>query len=396
MGRSAHDGPGAVGRQEQVDGTAGPRGRPGLPRRAPTAPLGQTLGEAVFRTGMTGYQETLTDPSPTTARSSCRPRRRSATPAGTTRTTSRRAIQVAGYVVRDPSRTPSNWRSRRSARRRAGARRGSSASGGDRHPRAGPAPARAGRDAGRRVLRLTRTGAAGRRAGRPGARRARRCSARTSTAPSPRRASTSCPPTAQTRGSGSRRWTSGSSPTRRGCSPRAASRPTCCPRTRTIERDRGAGPGRVLPVQRPGDPATADVPVALTRQVLERRIPLFGICFGNQILARALGRGTYKLRYGHRGHQHPGRSSTPPAGWRSPRRTTGSPSRARRGSGSTRPFGPARDHPHLPERRLRRGPARAGRARRSACSTTPRRRPGPHDAADLFDRFVDARWAGSR
>jgi len=41
--------------------------------------------------------------------------------------------------------------------------------------------------------------------------------------------------------------------------------------------------------------------VALTRQVLERRIPLFGICFGNQILARALGRGTYKLRYGHRG-----------------------------------------------------------------------------------------------
>jgi carbamoyl-phosphate synthase small subunit len=35
--------------------------------------------------------------------------------------------------------------------------------------------------------------------------------------------------------------------------------------------------------------------------VLERRIPLFGICFGNQILGRALGRGTYKLRYGHRG-----------------------------------------------------------------------------------------------
>ena len=42
-------------------------------------------------------------------------------------------------------------------------------------------------------------------------------------------------------------------------------------------------------------------PVALARQVLERRIPLFGICFGNQILGRALGRSTYKLRYGHRG-----------------------------------------------------------------------------------------------
>src|SRR5690606_34170182 len=51
----------------------------------------------------------------------------------------------------------------------------------------------------------------------------------------------------------------------------------------------------------PGDPATADVPVALTREVLQRGIPTFGICFGNQILARALGLGTYKLRYGHRG-----------------------------------------------------------------------------------------------
>jgi carbamoyl-phosphate synthase small subunit len=51
----------------------------------------------------------------------------------------------------------------------------------------------------------------------------------------------------------------------------------------------------------PGDPATADHVVAVTRQVLGAGIPLFGICFGNQILGRALGRSTFKMTFGHRG-----------------------------------------------------------------------------------------------
>lgn len=55
----------------------------------------------------------------------------------------------------------------------------------------------------------------------------------------------------------------------------------------------------------PGDPATADHPVSVMRAVLERGTPLFGICFGNQILGRALGFGTYKLKYGHRGINQP-------------------------------------------------------------------------------------------
>ena len=55
----------------------------------------------------------------------------------------------------------------------------------------------------------------------------------------------------------------------------------------------------------PGDPATADAIVELTKAVLDRRIPLFGICFGNQILGRALGFGTYKLKFGHRGINQP-------------------------------------------------------------------------------------------
>jgi carbamoyl-phosphate synthase small subunit len=52
-------------------------------------------------------------------------------------------------------------------------------------------------------------------------------------------------------------------------------------------------------------PAASAAAVALMRAVLDRRIPVFGICFGNQILGRALGFGTYKLRYGHRGINQP-------------------------------------------------------------------------------------------
>jgi carbamoyl-phosphate synthase small subunit len=55
----------------------------------------------------------------------------------------------------------------------------------------------------------------------------------------------------------------------------------------------------------PGDPATADYAVEAMRGVMDAGVPVFGICFGNQILGRALGLGTYKLRYGHRGVNQP-------------------------------------------------------------------------------------------
>jgi carbamoyl-phosphate synthase small subunit len=55
----------------------------------------------------------------------------------------------------------------------------------------------------------------------------------------------------------------------------------------------------------PGDPATADDAVATVRELLRREIPVFGICFGNQVLGRAFGFGTYKLGYGHRGINQP-------------------------------------------------------------------------------------------
>jgi carbamoyl-phosphate synthase small subunit len=55
----------------------------------------------------------------------------------------------------------------------------------------------------------------------------------------------------------------------------------------------------------PGDPATADHAVSVMTDLLAARTPVFGICFGNQVLGRALGLGTYKLRYGHRGINQP-------------------------------------------------------------------------------------------
>jgi carbamoyl-phosphate synthase small subunit len=73
------------------------------------------------------------------------------------------------------------------------------------------------------------------------------------------------------------------------------------PSTITPERLLEVGVDGVFFSNGPGDPATADHAVALVKAALDARRPVFGICFGNQVLGRALGFGTYKLRYGHRG-----------------------------------------------------------------------------------------------
>ncbi|WP_277210208.1 glutamine-hydrolyzing carbamoyl-phosphate synthase small subunit [Isoptericola croceus] len=64
-------------------------------------------------------------------------------------------------------------------------------------------------------------------------------------------------------------------------------------------------PGGVFFSNGPGDPSAATAEIDLLRGVLDRRIPFFGICFGNQLFGRALGYGTYKLGYGHRGINQP-------------------------------------------------------------------------------------------
>jgi len=77
------------------------------------------------------------------------------------------------------------------------------------------------------------------------------------------------------------------------------------PANATIDDLLSVGPDAVFFSPGPGDPATADGPVALAAEVMRRQTPLFGICFGSQILGRALGFGTYKLGYGHRGINQP-------------------------------------------------------------------------------------------
>ncbi len=55
----------------------------------------------------------------------------------------------------------------------------------------------------------------------------------------------------------------------------------------------------------PGDPAALPYAVTAARAVLEADVPVFGICLGHQVLAQAMGGATYKLKFGHRGANHP-------------------------------------------------------------------------------------------
>jgi carbamoyl-phosphate synthase small subunit len=77
------------------------------------------------------------------------------------------------------------------------------------------------------------------------------------------------------------------------------------PATSTFADIQALGADGVFFSNGPGDPATAQHEIDLLREVLAARLPFFGICFGNQLLGRALGFGTYKLKYGHRGINQP-------------------------------------------------------------------------------------------
>ncbi len=77
------------------------------------------------------------------------------------------------------------------------------------------------------------------------------------------------------------------------------------PASVSLDELRELAPDGVFFSNGPGAPATADAPMELLQGVLDQGIPYFGICFGNQIFGRALGFGTYKLKYGHRGINQP-------------------------------------------------------------------------------------------
>jgi len=261
---------------------------------------GTTLGEVVFATGMTGYQETLTDPS-----YAGQIVLQTAPHIGNTgmngEDTESRRIWVAGYVVRDPSRVVSNWRSEQSLDealeadgivgisgidtravtrllRSAGSMRGGVFSG-----------EAAGLDA-QEQLRIVRE--APQMAGR-------NLSAEVSV---------SVPEVTPAQGEKIGNLAVLDLGVKQTTIDNLAARGFevhVLPQSATFADIAAASPVAVFYSNGPGDPAASDRQVEVLREVLDAGLPYFGICFGNQLFGRALGLGTYKLSFGHRGINQP-------------------------------------------------------------------------------------------
>ncbi|MFK0241567.1 glutamine-hydrolyzing carbamoyl-phosphate synthase small subunit [Microbacterium sp. NPDC090281] len=261
---------------------------------------GRTLGEVVFATGMSGYQETITDPS-----YAGQIVLQTAPHIGNTgmndEDAESRRIWVAGYIVRDPSRVVSNWRANASLDdvlvedgivgisgidtrsitrhiRSAGSMRGGIFSGADaaldpeeqvRIVR--EAPEMAGRNLSAEVSVdvATVTTAMGERIGN-----------------------------LAVLDLGVKQATIDNLAAR-------GFEVHVLPQSVTIDEIRAVDPVAVFYSNGPGDPAASGDHVELLRSVLDDGLPFFGICFGNQLLGRALGLGTYKLPFGHRGINQP-------------------------------------------------------------------------------------------
>ncbi|WP_181792741.1 glutamine-hydrolyzing carbamoyl-phosphate synthase small subunit [Streptomyces sp. WELS2] len=261
--------------------------------------VGETFGEAVFSTGMTGYQETLTDPSYDRQIVVATAPQIGNTGWNDEDDESSR-IWVSGYVVRDPARVPSNWRAKRSL--------------DDELERQGVVGI-SGIDTRALTRHLRERGSmrAGIFSGEAIASDADLL-ARVQAQPQMKGASlyeeVATKEAYVVPAVGEKRFTVAAIDLGiKGMTPqRMAERGIevhVLPATATADDVYAVDPDGVFFSNGPGDPATADGPVALMTAVLERRTPLFGICFGNQILGRALGFGTYKLKYGHRGINQP-------------------------------------------------------------------------------------------
>ena len=262
--------------------------------------VGKTFGEAVFATGMTGYQETITDPS------YCgQVVMQTAPHIGNTgwndEDDESTRIWVAGYVVRDPARRVSNWRAKRSLDDELVAQGVVGISGID-------------------------TRALTRHLREHGAMRVGIFSGDAATEPVaslldqvravPEMEGASFSETVSTKEAyvvpaiGEKKYQVAAldlgiksmTPhlmAQRGIEVHVV--PSTISADELLERGRDG----VFVSNGPGDPATAQHAIELVKATLTAKRAFFGICFGNQILGRALGFGTYKLRYGHRGINQP-------------------------------------------------------------------------------------------
>ena len=348
---------------------------------------GETFGEAVFATGMTGYQETLTDPS--------YHRQvvvQTAPHIGNTGVNDddpeSGRIWVSGYVVRDPARRTSSWRSRRSlddelARQGVVGISGIDTRALTRHLRE--------RGAMRVGISTVETDAEALR---------ERVLASPPMEGADLVADVTTPAPYVVPAVGDKRFTVAAidlgikTMTPRRMSERGIE-VHVLPATSTLEEVLAIEPDGLFFSNGPGDPATADGPVALLQGALERGLPFFGICFGNQIFGRALGFGTFKLGYGHRGINQPVQD-----------RTTGKVEVTAHNHGfairwstaapsfepTTTPYGLAEvSHVCLNDDVVEGLTLRGDDGELKAFSVQyhPEAAAGPHDAAYLFDRFVD-------
>ena len=342
---------------------------------------GETFGEAVFATGMSGYQETLTDPS------YCRQVVVATAPhIGNTgwndEDDESSRIWVAGYVVRDPSPAPSSWRAKRSLPDELTAQGIVGISGIDTR-----ALTRHLREAGSMRVGISTTDldpvslAAKVRQIPP---MAGSDLAGEVTASEPY----VVPPM------GEKKYTVAAvdlgikSMTPHLMSERGME-VHVLPETTTFDQIQALNPDGVFFSNGPGDPATAEGPIELLRRVLEAGIPYFGICFGSQIFGLALGFSTYKLKYGHRGLNQP----VMDLGTRIVEITAhnhGFAVDAPLGTDVETPYGEARvSHVDLNDQvveglELR----RKGELVAFSVQYHPEAAAGPHDAAYLFDRFA--------
>jgi carbamoyl-phosphate synthase small subunit len=349
---------------------------------------GETFGEAVFATGMTGYQETLTDPS--------YHRQvvvQTAPHIGNTgvndEDSESRKIWVAGYVVRDPARVPSSWRSKRTLEEELRAQGIVGISGIDTRALTRHLRERGSMRVGISTVEsdpeklLTKVKAAAEMAG----------SELSSDVTTPEAYVVPAQPGPW----GEKRFTVAALDLGiKDMTPyRMAERGIevhVLPATSSIEDVLAvgdAGPDGLFYSNGPGDPAATTGQVELLQEALGRDLPYFGICFGNQLFGRALGFGTYKLKYGHRGINQPVKDLT-----------TGKVEVTAHNHGfavdaptdkpTTTPYGEARvSHVNLNDDCVEGLELKKdGKLRGFSVQYHPEAAAGPHDAAYLFDRFV--------
>ncbi|ANJ26921.1 carbamoyl-phosphate synthase small subunit [Agromyces aureus] len=261
---------------------------------------GRTLGEAVFATGMTGYQETLTDPSYAGQIVMMTAPHIGNTGMNDEDMESAR-IWVAGFIVRDPSRVVSNFRSQRSLDDDLASAGVVGISGIDtraltRHLRSAGSM-RAGVFSGEdfalshgEQLELVQTAA--------------EMSGRNLSGDVSTTEAYQLPATGERVGTVAVLDLGVKTSTLNFLAERGFD-VHVVPQTVTAEEVLALEPDALFFSNGPGDPAASDRHVEILRSALRAGVPYFGICFGNQLLGRALGYGTYKLPFGHRGINQP-------------------------------------------------------------------------------------------